>query len=110
VIYVNKTRFKLRNFDDYEQKTPYIRKYDFDNILTKTEINDLRKQVNPYDLSLKTIQIYTVDSNLKNFSLKNRKDAKIVNRISDILVKQAYLDEWFESGREYLRNRNCENE
>lgn len=74
IMYINGFRVQLKNFSNYKEKNPDKRKKEMMKYLTLNQEKEMRKLVNPYNLSDKEIMVYTRLPELYDFYNIQKKD------------------------------------
>lgn len=88
VVYINKCRIQLKEFDKYEEVKPLKRRLDVVVYKNNEEKEDLIKKLNPFDLDNEKIYCYyDLFYKDKKLSLINKEHVNIFNKTADKVIK-----------------------
>lgn len=93
IMYVNGKRVELRQFSEYLSKEPYQRKAQDMKILSDQELMDMRKKLNPHNLSPEDMSIYQRLPELRNeYNIQNKDECLKLKEIIERLCKAGIID------------------
>lgn len=81
IIYMNGKRVELKNFNQYKERKPLVRKISVFDVLSDSERRNAEEKFNPFGFDKKELDLYLNMPELRKYDVSDEKDARKLKRI-----------------------------